>query len=83
VRGGGGVSSTLAQLRREGGAEAVRAAIAAALAAGTPAEAARALGCSWNSLRLAARRTGVPWPTPGEATRTARAAALARYRAAR
>jgi hypothetical protein len=77
------VSSTLAQLRREGGAEAVRTAIVAALAAGTPAEAARALGCSWASLRLAARRTGVVWPTPGEATRTARAAALARYRAAR
>ena len=75
--------STLAQIRREGGAEAVRAAITAALTLGTPAAAARALGCSWASLRSAARRTGVPWPTPGEATRTARAAALARYRAAR
>ena len=74
---------TLAQIRREGGAEAVRAAIVAAFALGTPADAARALGCSWSSLRLAARRTGVPWPTPGEATRAARAAALARYRAAR
>jgi hypothetical protein len=75
--------STLAQLRREGGAEAVRAAIVAALALGTPAAAARSLGCSWASLRLAARRTGVAWPAPGEATRDARAAALARYRAAR
>ena len=72
---------TLAELRRTGGAEAVRAAITAALALGTPADAARSLGCSWASLRLAARRTGVPWPVPGEATRVARAAALARYRA--
>ncbi len=77
------MSSTLAQLRREGGAEAVRAAIVAALAAGTPADAARALGCTWGALRSAARRTGVPWPVPGEATRVARAAALDRYRAAR
>ena len=75
--------SALAQLRREGGAEAVRAAIVAALALGTPAEAARALGCTWATLRTAARRTGVPWPVPGEATRAARLAALARYRAAR
>jgi hypothetical protein len=75
--------STLAQLRREGGAEAVRAAIVAALALGTPADAARALGCSWASLRSAARRTGVPWPVPGEATLRARLAALDRYRAAR
>ena len=72
---------TLAELRRTGGAEAVRAAITAALALGTPADAARALGCTWASLRLAARRVGAPWPVPGEATRTARAAALARYRA--
>jgi len=72
---------TLAQLRREGGAEAVRAAIVAALAAGTPADAARSLGCSWGALRSAARRVGAPWPVPGEATRTARLAALDRYRA--
>jgi len=42
---------------------------------------ARALGCTWSALRRAARRVGVTWPAPGEATRTARAAALARYRA--
>lgn len=74
---------TLATIRRTGGTDAVRTAIVAALALGTPADAARALGCSWASLRLSARRTGVPWPVPGEATRTARLAALARYRAAR
>lgn len=74
---------TLAEIRRAGGVEAVRAAIVAALASGTPADAARALGCTWASLWRAARRVGVPWPTPGKATRTARAAALARYRAAR
>jgi hypothetical protein len=73
---------SLAQLRRDGGTDAVRAAITAALAIGTPADAARALGCTWSALRRAARRVGVTWPAPGEATRTARAAALARYRAA-
>jgi len=73
--------STLAQLRRTGGTDAVRTAITAALAIGTPADAARALGCTWSALRRAARRVGVTWPEPGEATRTARAAALARYRA--
>jgi len=72
---------TLAQLRRTGGIDAVRAAIVSALALGTPADAARALGCTWSALRRAARRVGVAWPAPGEATRTARAAALARYRA--
>ena len=72
---------TLAQLRRDGGTDAVRDAITAALALGTPADAARALGCTWSALRRAARRAGVAWPVPGQATRTARAAALARYRA--
>ena len=72
---------TLATIRREGGTDAVRAAITAALALGTPAAAARSLGCTWSALRRAALRVGVAWPAPGEATRTARAAALARYRA--
>ena len=72
---------TLAELRRTGGTDAVRTAIVAALAVGTPADAARALGCTWSALRRAARRVGVTWPEPGEATREARAAALARYRA--
>jgi hypothetical protein len=71
---------TLATIRREGGTDEVRTAITAALAVGTPADAARALGCTWSALRRAARRTGVTWPVPGEATATARAAALARYR---
>jgi hypothetical protein len=74
---------TLAQLRREGGTDAVRAAIVAALAIGTPADAARALGCTWSALRRAARRVGVAWPAPGAATREARTAALARYRSAK
>ena len=72
---------TLATIRRTGGTDAVRAAITAALALGTPADAARALGCTWSALRRAALRVGVAWPVPGEATRTARVAALARYRA--
>ena len=72
---------TLATIRRDGGTDAVRAAIVSALAIGTPADAARALGCTWSALRRAARRVGVTWPEPGEATREARAAALARYRA--
>ena len=72
---------TLAELRRTGGTDAVRTAIVAALAFGTPADAARALGCTWSALRRAARRVGVAWPVPGEATREARAATLARYRA--
>ena len=72
---------TLATIRRTGGTDAVRAAITTALALGTPADAARALGCTWSALRRAARRVGVAWPAPGEATREARAAALARYRA--
>ena len=74
---------TLSTIRRTGGTDAVRAAIVSALALGTPADAARALGCTWSALQRAARRAGVPWPVPGEATATARAAALARYRAAR
>ena len=74
---------TLATIRRTGGTEAVRSAIVAALALGTPADAARALGCTWSALQRAARRAGVPWPVPGAATREARAAGLARYRAAR
>ena len=72
---------TLTELRRTGGTDAVRTAIVAALAVGTPADAARALGCTWSALRRAARRVGVAWPVPGEATREARAATLARYRA--
>ena len=72
---------TLASIRRTGGTDAVRAAITAALALGTPADAARALGCTWSALRRAALRVGVPWPVPGAATAAARAAALARYRA--
>ena len=71
---------TLAQLRRTGGTDAVRAAIVSALAGGTPADAARALGCTWSALRRAALRVGVAWPAPGAATAAARAAALAPYR---
>ena len=71
---------TLAQLRRTGGTDAVRAAIVSALALGTPADAARALGCTWSALRRAALRVGVAWPAPGAATAAARAAALAPYR---
>ena len=72
---------TLSTIRRTGGTDAVRAAIVAALALGTPADAARALGCTWSTLQRAARRAGVPWPVPGAATAAARAAALTRYRA--
>jgi len=72
---------TLSTIRRTGGTDAVRAAIVAALALGTPADAARALGCTWSALQRAARRAGVPWPVPGAATAAARVAALARYRA--
>lgn len=74
---------TLATIRRAGGTDAVRSAIVSALALGTPADAARALGCTWNALRRAALRVGVAWPAPGAATAAARAAALARYRADR
>jgi hypothetical protein len=72
---------TLATIRRAGGTDAVRSAIVSALALGTPADAARALGCTWGALRRAALRVGVAWPVPGAATAAARAAALARYRA--
>lgn len=74
---------TLATIRRAGGTDAVRSAIVSALALGTPADAARALGCTWSALRRAALRVGVAWPAPGAATAAARAAALARYRADR
>jgi len=56
---------TLATIRRTGGIDAVRAAITAALELGTPADAARALGCTWSALRRAARRVGVTWPERG------------------
>lgn len=71
---------TLASIRRAGGTDAVRAAIVSALALGTPADAARALGCTWSALRRAALRVGVAWPVPGAATAAARVAALAPYR---
>ena len=71
---------SLATIRRTGGTDAVRAAIVSALALGTPADAARALGCTWSALRRAALRVGVPWPVPGAATAAARVAALAPYR---
>ena len=61
-----GAVKTLAELRREGGVAAVRAAIVRELSRGTPSEAARALGCSWSSLWRSAKRCGVPWPK-GEA----------------
>lgn len=55
-----GVAATLADLRRAGGADAVRAAILAALAAHpTRAAAARALGIAPSHLTRAARRVGV------------------------
>jgi len=56
--------SALARIRREGGAEAVRAAIAAAVAAhGATSAAARSLGTSLDALRSAARRAGAAWPS--------------------
>lgn len=54
---------TLAALRREGGAAAVRDAIERALAEHpTASDAARALGTDPSTLRRAARRAGVAWP---------------------
>ena len=53
--------STLAALRRTGGADAVRAAIVAALAAHpTRADAARALGIAPRNLTRTCARAGVP-----------------------
>lgn len=54
--------SPLASLRRTGGADAVAAAITAALARyGTVTAAAAALGTTASNLRASARRCGVPW----------------------
>ena len=54
---------TLTELRREGGAAAVRAAIERALAEhATATAAAEALGTDPSTLRRAARRAGVVWP---------------------
>lgn len=61
---------TLTELRREGGAAAVRDAIERALAEHpTASDAARALGTDPSTLRRAARRAGVAWPElpPGRA----------------
>jgi hypothetical protein len=56
--------TTLRTLRAAGGADAVRDAITAAVAAhGYGRAAAVALGTSLDALRSAARRVGVPWPT--------------------
>lgn len=56
--------TTLRALRATGGADAVRVAIVAAVAAhGYSGAAARSLGTSLDALRSAARRVGVPWPT--------------------
>lgn len=54
---------TLAEVRKSGGAAAVRTAITRELRKGTPAEAARALGCSWATLWRAAKRCGAAWPS--------------------
>jgi len=54
---------TLTELRREGGAAAVRAAIERALREHpTASEAAASLGTDPSTLRRAARRAGVVWP---------------------
>lgn len=72
---------SLAEIRRTGGASAVRAAIETALAVyGNATAAAEALGTRPGALRRAAQRVGATWPelppgpTPGNA-RMAKAAA--------